>query len=115
MRTNNVHGANLHNGAANSPFLHRLPQAHAKKPKSKNGAGNAGLPEPCVFRIRVAREPRGFANLGNGAAGCYNRSVNESETITAAQPLCLVRSGGEADEFRALACGHPVAPHIERS
>ena len=118
MGTNDVHGANLHNDAASVadlPFLHRLPQAHARKPKSKSGAGNAGLPVPFVSEIRVAGEPRGFANLGNEAAGCYNRTVNESETITAAQPLCLVRSRSEANEFRAVACRHPVVPHIERS
>jgi hypothetical protein len=113
-----VHGANLHNGVASIaglPFLHRLPQAHPRKPKSKNGAGKTGLLVPCVSGIRVAEERRGSANLGNAAAGCYNRTVNESETITAAKPLWLVRSRSEAHKFWPVACGRPVAPHIERS
>jgi hypothetical protein len=44
-------------------------------------------------------------------AGCYNASVNESETITEAQPFCPVRSRSEAGKWRAF----PVLPHIERS
>ena len=45
---------------------------------------------------------------------CYKPTVNESETITEAQPICLVRSLGEANEFRVAGL-LPVAPHIERS
>ena len=44
---------------------------------------------------------------------CYNASVNESETITEAQPFGPVRSHSEIGEWRAF--GFPVAPHIERS
>jgi hypothetical protein len=43
---------------------------------------------------------------------CYKATVNESETIIEAQPFCLVRKRGEANEPRAL---FPVAPPIERS
>jgi hypothetical protein len=47
-------------------------------------------------------------------AGCYKATVNESETITEAQPLCWVRSRREASEFPRFG-RYPVAPHIERS
>jgi hypothetical protein len=46
---------------------------------------------------------------------CYKATVNESETITEAQPFCLVRSRGEAGEWRGPGFGIPVTPHIERS
>ncbi len=45
--------------------------------------------------------------------GCYNASVNESETITEAQPFGPGRNRSEAREWRAF--GFPVPPHIERS
>lgn len=48
-------------------------------------------------------------------SGCYKATVNESETITEAQPFSLVRSRGGAGEWRASGCGFPVAAHIERS
>ncbi len=48
-------------------------------------------------------------------ARCYKATVNESETITEAQPFCLVRSRCEASEWRAFGFDFPVAPHIERS
>jgi hypothetical protein len=63
----------------------------------------------------VHDEPRGFANFGNGAPGCYKPTVNESETITEAQPLCLVRRASGANEPRARGLTVPAAPHIERS
>ena len=47
--------------------------------------------------------------------GCYKASVNESETITEAQPLCWVRSRSETIELQASGFGFPAAPHIERS
>jgi hypothetical protein len=47
--------------------------------------------------------------------GCYKATVNESETITEAQPFCLVRRCGEASESRAFGFRLPVVPHIERS
>jgi hypothetical protein len=43
---------------------------------------------------------------------CYKPTVNESETITEAQPICSVRS---RSEFGAFGIGFPVASHIERS
>lgn len=46
---------------------------------------------------------------------CYKATVNESETITEAQPFCLVRSRSEASELGAFGSGFPVTPHIERS
>jgi len=45
---------------------------------------------------------------------CYKASVNESETITEAQPICWGRGYSETREFRA-AGWLPVTPHIERS
>jgi hypothetical protein len=61
-------------------------------------------------------------------AGCYNASVNESETITEAQPFCPVRKGCEAGQSQAKdfqatgfqVTGFPVSvlsghAHIERS
>jgi hypothetical protein len=46
---------------------------------------------------------------------CYKPTVNESETITEAQPLCWVRSRSETIELQASGFGFPAAPHIERS
>jgi hypothetical protein len=48
-------------------------------------------------------------------ARCYNATVNESETITDAQPFCPVRYCGEAGNPRSLGFRLPAAPHIERS
>jgi hypothetical protein len=56
-------------------------------------------------------EPISTMKLG----GCYKATVNESETITEAQPFCLVRGRSEAGEWRAFGSGLPVMPHIERS
>jgi hypothetical protein len=46
---------------------------------------------------------------------CYKASVNESETITDAQPIWLVRSRGVTSEPAAFGFRLPVAPPIERS
>jgi hypothetical protein len=46
---------------------------------------------------------------------CYKASVNESETITEAKPLCWVRRRREAGEFGAFGPGFPLAPQVERS
>jgi hypothetical protein len=46
---------------------------------------------------------------------CYKPSVNESETITEAKPVCLVRCRSEANEFRGCGFRVHLAPHIERS
>jgi hypothetical protein len=48
-------------------------------------------------------------------ARCYKATVNESETITEAQPFCLVRGRGAIGELRAVGFWLLVAPHIERS
>ena len=48
-------------------------------------------------------------------AGCYKPTVNESETITEAQPLGLVCRRSDANELRACGFRVPVAPLIERS
>jgi hypothetical protein len=47
--------------------------------------------------------------------GCYKATVNESETITEAKPLCRVRNRGEPGERLAPGFRFPVAPQIERS
>jgi hypothetical protein len=57
----------------------------------------------------------GFTNYGNGVLRCYKPTVNESETITEAQPFCLVRSRGEPASPRVAGFAFPVPPHIERS
>jgi len=46
---------------------------------------------------------------------CYKATVNESETITEAQPFCSVRCLSETSELRSLGFRFPAAPHIERS
>jgi hypothetical protein len=46
---------------------------------------------------------------------CYKASVNESETITEAQPLSRVRHRREPGEFGAFGPGFPLVPPIERS
>jgi len=56
------------------------------------------------------------ANVHNDMlAERYKPSVNEPETITKAQPLCLVRRASDANEPRARGLPVPAAPHIERS
>jgi hypothetical protein len=47
--------------------------------------------------------------------GCYKATVNESETITEAQPLCSVRSRSGPNELKAFGTGFPAVPPIERS
>ena len=47
--------------------------------------------------------------------GFYNATVNESETITDAQPFGRVRRRGETSGLEACGLRFPVAPHIERS
>jgi len=47
--------------------------------------------------------------------GCYKPTVNESETITEAQPFCLVRAESDANGPGASGFGVPVAPHMSRS
>jgi hypothetical protein len=62
--------------------------------------------------------------------GCYKATVNESETITEAQPFGLVRGRGVAGErkaldfkaldfkaldFKVLGFRFPVSPQVERS
>jgi hypothetical protein len=47
--------------------------------------------------------------------GCYKATVNESETITEAQPFCSVRTRGEASERWTFGFGLAATPHIERS
>ncbi len=54
------------------------------------------------------------AAFGNGAPGCYKATVNESETINRAKPLCLARGRREGGPG-ATGFGFPVAPLIERS
>jgi hypothetical protein len=47
--------------------------------------------------------------------GCYKPTVNESETITEAQPFCLARFRSETSAPRAMGFRFPVPPQIERS
>ena len=47
--------------------------------------------------------------------GCYKATVNESETITDAQPFCWLRRRAETSKLGACGRRIPVAPHIERS
>jgi hypothetical protein len=47
--------------------------------------------------------------------GCYKASVNESETITEAQPFCWVRDRGETGAFAASGYRGGSRLHIERS
>ena len=46
---------------------------------------------------------------------CYKATVNESETINEAKPLCLVRGRSETSGLGATGFRFPVAPLIERS
>jgi len=47
--------------------------------------------------------------------GCYKPTVNESETITEAQPFCLVCNRRDSSATRAIGFGFPLPPQIERS
>ncbi len=46
---------------------------------------------------------------------CYKATVNESETINEAKPLCLVCGRSEASGPEATGFRFPVAPLVERS
>jgi hypothetical protein len=46
---------------------------------------------------------------------CYKATVNETETITEAQPVCRVRSHSVPTSLRAPGSGFPAMPHVERS
>jgi hypothetical protein len=48
-------------------------------------------------------------------AKCYKATVNESETINEAKPLCLVCGRSETSGLGATGFRFPVAPLIERS
>ena len=48
-------------------------------------------------------------------AKCYKATVNESETINEAQPICLVRGRSETSGPGATGFRFPVVPPIERS
>ena len=118
MGANDVHGAHLHNDAASAAdlkFLQQLPHARVRNVKSKSGPRNIELLVPLCFRSSHQNEPQGFANFGNGALECYKPSVNESETITEAQPLCWFAAEATANELEACGFRVPAAPHIERS
>ena len=56
----------------------------------------------CMEPVSTMRLP-----IGNGALGCYKPTVNESETIAVANPVCC---GPLAAGF-----GVPAAPHLARS
>jgi hypothetical protein len=55
------------------------------------------------------------AVFGSGAFECYKPTVNESETINEAKPLCPVRGRSESGGPGAAAPGLPGGPLIERS
>jgi hypothetical protein len=46
---------------------------------------------------------------------CYKATVNETETITDAQPFCRVRSRSGPMSLWGPGFGFPAKPHIERS
>jgi endogenous inhibitor of DNA gyrase (YacG/DUF329 family) len=46
---------------------------------------------------------------------CYKATVNETETITEAQPFCRVRSRSVPMSSWASGFGFPATPYIERS
>jgi hypothetical protein len=86
MRANDVHGANLHYVAASAADLKFLSR------KLVSGTSNR-----------------------KAAQGCYKATVNESETINKAQPLCLVRGRRETSGLGASGVTFPVVPLVERS
>jgi len=47
--------------------------------------------------------------------GGYKATVNESETITDAQTICLFQSRSETSEPQAFGFRFPVPPYVERS
>jgi hypothetical protein len=102
-------------GAADSKLPKCPPQAHLGNFRPKNGTGSAGLQVPPGFGSSRRNTPRTPANFGSRAGGCYKATVNESETINEAKPLCLVRGRGEAGGPEAARFGFSVGPLIERS
>ena len=63
-----------------------------------------------------ANDVHGAANVHNDIlAECYKPTVNESETITEAQPFCRVRGRSEPASLRAFGFASPVPPCSERS
>jgi hypothetical protein len=55
------------------------------------------------------------AGFENGALGCYKPTVNESETINEAKPLCLVGDRSEAGGRGLPGSAPPAGPLVERS
>jgi hypothetical protein len=51
----------------------------------------------------------------NGAPRCYKATVNESETINEAKPLCLVPGRGETGRPEAAGLRFPAGRLVERS
>ena len=72
-----------------------------------------------VRRCRLFEIPGGFHRRSlqiqkrhqQQVSGCYKATVNESETINEAKPLCLAKTGG----LRWPVLDFPAAPSIERS
>jgi hypothetical protein len=64
--------------------------------------------------VRKKRVLQGGANFGFGTQGCYKPTVNESETINEAKPLCLVRGRSEAGGPPSPGSA-PAGPLVERS
>lgn len=78
-----------------------LPHSRLGDVGSKPSPPKAGLPVSLRCRTR--------------AAGCYKATVNESETINEAQPLCLVRGRGQVGGPGTADFRLPVPSPIERS
>jgi hypothetical protein len=55
------------------------------------------------------------AGFENGASGCYKPTVNESETINEAKPLCLVGDRSEAGGPGSSGSASTAGPLVERS
>ena len=62
-----------------------------------------------------ANDVHGADDHNDILAECYKPTVNESETITEAQPLCWVRRASDPHESRPRGSRVPAAPPIERS
>ena len=67
------------------------------------------------FRSSLHRAARGWASFENRAVGCYKPTVNESETITEAQPFCRPRNQSAVNEPPGFGFRYPLGHHIGRS
>jgi hypothetical protein len=86
-----------------------------KRTSEPNRTRIMGFRCPFESEVRKTRVLQGRVNFGFGTLGCYKPTVNESETINEAKPLCLVGDRSEAGGRGLPGSAPPAGPLVERS